>query len=209
MDFGMKEAKMWLVQLNEQLQKQKGYLTELDQNIGDGDHGLNMSRGFKEVIKIIEPTTYNDLGSLFQDVGKTLLFKVGGASGPLYGTVFLRIATSLKNKQEIGKTEIENALQSALEGIKVRGKANLGDKTMVDVWEPILHYLQTKKEDSNWDEVILLAKEKMEQTKEIEAKKGRAAYLGKRSIGHIDPGAASSCYFFVTLATIFKGVEEN
>ncbi|WP_019244279.1 MULTISPECIES: dihydroxyacetone kinase subunit DhaL [Bacillus] len=209
MPFGIQEAKYWIKQLNDQIQQQKAYLTDLDQAIGDGDHGLNMSRGFQEVIKKIESSTYSNMGSLFKDVGMTLLTKVGGASGPLYGTIFLRGATVLTNQTSINVNELIEVLTASLEGIVSRGKAQLGDKTMVDVWLPLVAYLQAHAPVINWDEFIALAKEKMETTKVLEAKKGRASYLGKRSIGHIDPGAASSYLFFKELAIAFKGANNG
>jgi dihydroxyacetone kinase-like protein len=205
MQIGITEIRLWLTQLNDQIQQQKMYLTDLDQAIGDGDHGLNMARGFKEVIIKIENTDYDNLGSLFKDTGMTLLSKVGGASGPLYGTAFLKAAVLLTGKTTMSISELTDGLDAALEGIKSRGKANIHDKTMIDVWEPIVSYLKRTREKANWDEVIQLANETMEATKVLEAKKGRAAYLGKRSIGHIDPGAASSNYFFTNLAIVLKG----
>lgn len=209
MEIGIAEVKKWLKELNEQIQQNKMYLTELDQAIGDGDHGLNMARGFQEVIKKIESTNYDNLGSLFKDTGMTLLSKVGGASGPLYGTAFLKAAANLTGKTTMSVLDLGNALESALDGIKMRGKANLHDKTMIDVWEPIVSYMKEHQENVNWDTIITLAQEKMEATKELEAKKGRAAYLGKRSIGHIDPGAVSSSYFFTELATVLKGANNE
>ncbi|PLR75917.1 dihydroxyacetone kinase subunit L [Bacillus sp. V3-13] len=207
MGFGIEQAKHWLTQLSEVYQQQKEYLTELDQAIGDGDHGINMARGFKEAAQKITNTSYADLGGLFKDTGMTLLSKVGGASGPLYGTAFLKAAGTLKDKQEITISELTEALSASVDGLKQRGKASLQEKTMIDVWEPAVDYLQEQQENINWDEFILFTKEKMEGTKEMEAKKGRATYLGARSLGHIDPGAASSHYLFTELAKAFKGAE--
>lgn len=206
MKVGITEIKLWLQNLNNKLQQEKEYLTDLDQAIGDGDHGLNMARGFKEVSIKIENTNYETLGELFKDTGITLLTKVGGASGPLYGTTFLKAAASIGNKSTVTLPELSVALEAALDGVKGRGKANLLDKTMIDVWEPVVSYIKHNLENVNWDEVIRLSNKKMEATKELEAKKGRAAYLGKRSIGHIDPGAASSNFLFIELANVLKGV---
>ncbi|BDG47850.1 dihydroxyacetone kinase subunit DhaL [Parageobacillus sp. KH3-4] len=204
MAFGVKQAKRWMSIANDHIQQQKQYLTELDQAIGDGDHGLNMARGFQEVAGKIASTNYEDLGSLFKDVSMTLIAKVGGASGPLYGTAFLKMSLALAGKKEADDKELVAALEAALGGIKARGKANAGEKTMVDVWEPVMEFLR-EKGSVHAKEVELLAKEKMEHTKELEAKKGRAAYLGKRSVGHIDPGSASSYLLFAALA---KALEE-
>jgi phosphoenolpyruvate---glycerone phosphotransferase subunit DhaL len=204
MAFGVEQAKRWISIANDKIQQQKQYLTELDQAIGDGDHGLNMARGFKEVVEKIASTNYEDLGSLFKDVSMTLIAKVGGASGPLYGTAFLKMSLALAGKKGADDKELIAALEVALDGIKARGKANVGEKTMVDVWEPVMEFLR-EKGSLQAKEAALLAKEKMEHTKELEAKKGRAAYLGKRSIGHIDPGSASSYLLFAALAEALEG----
>ncbi|PDM40495.1 dihydroxyacetone kinase subunit DhaL [Geobacillus sp. LYN3] len=204
MAFGVEQAKRWMNIANDHIQQQKQYLTELDQAIGDGDHGLNMARGFQEVVEKISSTNYEDLGSLFKDVSMTLIAKVGGASGPLYGTAFLKMSLALAGKKEADDKELIAALEAALDGIKARGKASVGEKTMVDVWEPVIELLR-EKGSMRAKEAALLAKEKMEHTKELEAKKGRAAYLGKRSIGHIDPGSASSYLLFAALAEVLEG----
>jgi dihydroxyacetone kinase-like protein len=204
MAFGVAQAKRWMSIANDHVQQQKQYLTELDQAIGDGDHGLNMARGFQEVVEKIASTNYEDLGSFFKDVSMTLIAKVGGASGPLYGTAFLKMSLALAGKKEADDKELIAALEAALSGIKARGKANVGEKTMVDVWEPVVEFLREKGSISA-KEAAFLAKEKMEHTKELEAKKGRAAYLGKRSVGHIDPGSASSHLLFAALAEALEG----
>lgn len=204
MAFGVEQAKRWMSIANDHIQQQKQYLTELDQAIGDGDHGLNMARGFQEVVEKIASANYEDLGLLFKDVSMTLIAKVGGASGPLYGTAFLKMSMVLAGKKEADDKELIAALEAALSGIKARGKAKVGEKTMVDVWEPVMEFLR-EKESLQAKEAALLAKEKMEHTKELEAKKGRAAYLGKRSVGHIDPGSASSHLLFAALAEALEG----
>ncbi|BCU81951.1 dihydroxyacetone kinase subunit L [Polycladomyces abyssicola] len=197
----------WMELVNAQIDKQKEYLTQLDQAIGDGDHGINMTRGFKEVIQKIHQTTYDDIGKLFQDVGMVLVSKVGGASGPLYGTAFIKAGQVLKGKPEITINELGQAFQESVNGIKLRGKSQIGDKTMLDVWEPVTKYIQQNGNTLNIRELISYAREQMEHTKELEAKKGRASFLGKRSIGHLDPGAVSSCILFETLCSIL--LEEN
>jgi phosphoenolpyruvate---glycerone phosphotransferase subunit DhaL len=202
MTFDVEQAKRWISKFNDKIQEQKKYLTELDQAIGDGDHGLNMARGMREAVNKITPVDYGELGSLFKDVGMTLIAKVGGASGPLYGTVFMKASLALKDKKEVDGKELVEALAASLDGLKARGKAQVGDKTMVDVWEPVIEFLRNS-QTIQLEELLSLSKEKMEYTKELEAKKGRAAYLGKRSIGHIDPGAASSYLLFASLAEVF------
>jgi dihydroxyacetone kinase-like protein len=197
----------WMELVNAQIDRQKEYLTQLDQAIGDGDHGINMNRGFKEVIQKIHQTTYDDIGKLFQDIGMVLVSKVGGASGPLYGTAFIKAGQVLKGKPEITINELGQAFQESVNGIKLRGRSQIGDKTMLDVWEPVTKYIQQNGNTLNIRELISYAREQMEHTKELEAKKGRASFLGKRSIGHLDPGAVSSCILFETLCSIL--LEEN
>jgi phosphoenolpyruvate---glycerone phosphotransferase subunit DhaL len=197
----------WMELANVQIDKQKEYLTQLDQAIGDGDHGINMSKGFKEVIDKIHQTAYNDIGKLLQDIGMVLVSKVGGASGPLFGTAFIKAGQVLKGKQEIAISELGQAFQESVNGIKLRGKSQIGDKTMLDVWEPVTQYIQQKGSKLNIGELVSFAREQMENTKKLEAKKGRASFLGKRSIGHLDPGAVSSFLLFETLCSIL--LEEN
>lgn len=197
------KTKKWMEYANEKIQAHKEYLTELDQAIGDGDHGINMSRGFQEVMAKIADSEYEHVSDVLKDVSMTLLSKVGGASGPLYGTAFLRMSTALKGKAEIDVAAMVSALEAALEGIKMRGKAEKGDKTLIDVWEPVIDYLKT---ETAIDLAGLEseAKRAFEATKELKAIKGRAAYLGERSIGHLDPGSASSYYIFAALSEVFQ-----
>lgn len=204
MSFGVGSAKQWIMLANEKIQQNKVYLTSLDQAIGDGDHGLNMARGFQEVVNKLDQNEYADLGLLFKDVGMTLISKVGGASGPLYGTAFMKASMSLKDKKTVTHSELAEALSASLEGLKARGHAQVGDKTMIDVWEPVVFYLCELGDNLNPKELTNLSQEKMEETKDLMAKKGRAAYLGKRSIGHIDPGATSSFYLFESLADVLE-----
>ncbi|MGJ3222548.1 dihydroxyacetone kinase subunit DhaL [Geobacillus stearothermophilus] len=203
MKLSVEQAKAWIDRTNELFQQQKQYLTELDQAIGDGDHGLNMARGFQEAVDKISSNRYEDVGTLLKDVAMTLIAKVGGASGPLYGTAFLKMSQALAGRQEVNDQEWIAALEEALAGLKARGKAQVGEKTMIDVWEPVVMFLREKGRLIA-GEAAQLAKQKMEETKTLEAKKGRAAYLGKRSIGHIDPGSASSHLLFVALAEVVE-----
>ena len=132
---------------------------------------------------------FDDYKNLFNKVATTLLSKVGGASGPLYGSFFMKFAASLKDVTDLNRDELNKAFEAGVEGVKQRGKAEVNDKTMVDVLEPVSRALN---EGKSFDEVIKVAEEAMNKTKDIKAKKGRASYVGERSIGHIDPGAASS-----------------
>lgn len=209
MQFGIIEAKRWIEKINLRIQRNKEYLSDLDLAIGDGDHGLNMARGFQEVMNKMQVSNYEDLGKLFQDVGMVLLSKVGGASGPLYGTVFMKAASKLQGKEAVDTEGLISALAEAANGIKSRGKVELEEKTMYDVWEPVISYMKQNHQPLDWEKTIHLSEAQMESTKYMEAKKGRASYLGKRSIGHIDPGAASSHFLFEALAETFIEGEQK
>ncbi|WP_449621083.1 dihydroxyacetone kinase subunit DhaL [Robertmurraya sp. Marseille-Q9965] len=206
MKLDVQQVLNWLEKTNEKIQMNKEYLTSLDRVIGDGDHGINMSRGFQEVIDKTSTTTYISVSDLFKDVAMTLLSKVGGASGPLYGTAFLKMSMIVKHREPIDKKTLENALESALEGILQRGKAHLNDKTLVDIWTPVVDLFKDK-EVVEGPELEVVAKNAMESTKERMAKKGRAAYLKERSIGHLDPGSVSSYYLFASLAEVLSEEE--
>ncbi|WP_044640805.1 dihydroxyacetone kinase subunit DhaL [Risungbinella massiliensis] len=195
----------WMGLLNTQIDRHKDYLTGLDQAIGDGDHGINMARGLREINNKIHQSSQQDIGKLLSDIGMVLISKVGGASGPLFGTAFMKAAQAVKGKTEISISELGQALHEAIGGIKLRGKSQVGDKTMLDVWEPVAEYVELNIEALNFRELIIYAKEQMIKTKEIDAKKGRAAYLGSRSIGHLDPGAVSSYFVFETLCLAILG----
>ncbi|KXG45058.1 dihydroxyacetone kinase subunit DhaL [Tepidibacillus decaturensis] len=189
----------WINRASEKIQTQKEYLTQLDQEIGDGDHGINLSRGFQEVTKKITLKNYQEIGSLFQDISMVLISKVGGASGPLYGTAFMKAASICKGKEELTMDDFANLLEEAVNGLKLRGKAQVGDKTMLDVWEPIARFVREQGETLDWQQLMETSKKYMENTKHLQANKGRAAYLGPRSIGHLDPGAVSSHFLFESL----------
>lgn len=195
MDLTVEKVQAWLNDFSQEIEKNKHMLSELDTPIGDGDHGNNMARGmaaYQEAFAAQQPKTITDT---FKILAMSLISKVGGASGPLYGTAFMNFAkatkevTTITNEEQLGEL-----VQEGLSGIQLRGKANVDDKTMVDVWAPVAEIL--KKNQPLTVEEITAAKE---HTKELQAKKGRASYLGERSIGHIDPGAASSAILFQTL----------
>lgn len=192
-------VKTLILQAADEIIANKDYLTDLDRSIGDADHGVNMAKGFGFTKEALE-ADFDDYKTLFNKVATTLLSKVGGASGPLYGSFFMKFAASIKDVEELTRDELNKAFTAGVDGVKQRGKAEVGDKTMVDVLEPVAEALNAGK---SFDEVVKIAEESMEKTKDIKAKKGRASYVGERSIGHIDPGAASS-YILVkeTLGTI-------
>lgn len=182
------DVKTLILQAADEIISNKDYLTDLDRSIGDADHGVNMAKGFGFTKEALE-ADFDDYKTLFNKVATTLLSKVGGASGPLYGSFFMKFAASLKDVDELTRENLNQAFAAGVDGVKQRGKAEVGDKTMVDVLEPVAEALNAGK---SFDEVVQIAEESMEKTKDIKAKKGRASYVGDRSIGHIDPGAASS-----------------
>lgn len=184
----IEKVSKWIELFGQKVTQNKETLNKLDTAIGDGDHGSNLTRGAAAIQEKAEETTYDNLSKLFQDVGMTLVSKVGGASGPLYGSAFIEMAKKAKETEDIGEL-----LEAGLNGIQKRGKAEVGEKTMVDEWAPVIDHIQS---GSFTDEII---QESLESTKDMKATKGRASYLGERSIGHIDPGAQSSAYFFEAL----------
>ncbi|NLZ51572.1 MAG: dihydroxyacetone kinase subunit L [Thermoanaerobacteraceae bacterium] len=189
------------------IQENKDFLTELDSAIGDADHGINMSKGFKAVTEKIAAMTDKDCGSILKTAGMTLVSTVGGASGPLYGTTFMRAGQAVGAKAELGFEDLLISLDAALAGIKMRGKAEKGEKTIIDALEPAVEVLKSSTVDIKLvEEAVKAAKAGVEYTKGIIAKKGRASYLGERSIGHQDPGA-TSCY--IMLAAILKAIKDN
>ncbi|NQN49561.1 dihydroxyacetone kinase subunit L [Streptococcus suis] len=180
-----KTALTWMEKFNEKIQTNKDYLSELDSPIGDGDHGGNMARGMTAVIQELSEKDYESADQVFKVVAMQLLSKVGGASGPLYGSAFMGIT-----KASQAGADLADTLQAGLDMIQKRGKAELGEKTMVDVWVPVIAALR---ESQLTVEVI---REAVLATKDILATKGRASYVGERSIGHIDPGSFSSGLLF-------------
>lgn len=185
-------ALTWLNDFADKIAENKQLLSDLDQAIGDGDHGINMARGLAELKKVLAEKPPETLKDVFKVTAMTLLSKVGGASGPLYGSAFLNISKAI-NSDTLTKEELIDALESGLAGIENRGKSHAHEKTMIDVWEPVIHVMR-QNEFSN--DAILAA---LEKTKDMKATKGRASYLGERSIGHLDPGAYSSALLFESL----------
>ena len=195
----------WLHQVAVVLHENREFLTQLDSPIGDADHGINMDRGFQAVIAKLPTVADMDIGSILKTVGTTLVSTVGGASGPLYGTAFLRAGLANSGKHELYEADVVGMLEAALEGIKARGKAQPGEKTMVDAFTPALEAAK-EAEAQNLGLSQLLrrasdaAEKGMKATIPLLATKGRASYLGGRSIGHQDPGATSSWLILKTLA---------
>ena len=172
-------------------------LTRLDAEIGDGDHGNNMHRGFQAALERLEATNPQSPADALKAVSTALISKVGGAAGPLYGTAFLRASTALSGKEDLSPEDVAEAIGAALSGVKQRGKAEEGDKTMVDALAPAAEAAkEAASSGSGAGEVFRAAAEAAgegaEATVELTAKRGRASYLGERAAGHMDPGARSS-----------------
>jgi phosphoenolpyruvate---glycerone phosphotransferase subunit DhaL len=194
----------WFEITNERMQQHKDYLTGLDQPIGDGDHGINMARGYQEAVTKLSQAEYQEPSEVLRDASMALLSKVGGASGPLYGTAFLKMSLAVKGLEIINTASLINGLSAALLGIKQRGKAEAGEKTLVDVWGPVVDYISSEESNLRAEDLTSQARMAMERTKEMMATKGRASYFKEKSIGHIDPGSASSYYVFASLAEVWK-----
>ncbi len=196
----------WLQRSASRLREQRAYLTDLDAAIGDADHGANMDRGFTAVMaKLQAEGTPADVGAILKTVGATLVSTVGGASGPLYGTAFLRAGMALAGKDALSPEDVEEGLTAALEGIKARGKAQRGEKTMIDALEPgVAAYTAAVATGQDLHAALVAAadaaEEGMRATIPLLATKGRASYLGERSIGHQDPGATSCALLLRAMA---------
>lgn len=191
MELTLALTKQWMKLFAEKIEANKAYLSDLDTPIGDGNHGNNMARGMVAVQEAFKSKNPTDVTSALKLVAMSLISKVGGAAGPLYGTAFLEMAKLSTSTNDLGLLT-----EAAVNGIKKRGGANAGDKTMVDVW---LVAVPALKENSLTAKQI---EEAVQSTKDMEAKKGRASYLGERSIGHLDPGSVSSGYLFQALLEV-------
>jgi phosphoenolpyruvate---glycerone phosphotransferase subunit DhaL len=199
----------WLQHFTKEIENNKDYLTELDAAIGDADHGINIERGFKKVMSQLPTVADKDIGSLLKTVSMTLISSVGGASGPLYGTFFLKASTAVAGKEELNDRDLLAMLQAGLDGVVQRGKAQLGDKTMLDVLSPaVVTFQQALDEGKNsiqaLQEAVTTSKQAMQDTIPMLAKKGRASYLGERSVGHQDPGATSSYLMLKSLLEVIS-----
>ena len=195
----------WLERIADALHENAAYLTQLDSAIGDADHGTNMDRGFKAVRDKFPTMASMDSSNQLKTVGMTLVSTVGGASGPLYGTAFLRASAAVANKQELTTADVVALLEAFLGGIIARGKATTGEKTMVDALTPALDAAKTAANAGAsladvTAQAAAAAEEGMKATIPMLATKGRASYLGERSIGHQDPGATSSWLILRALA---------
>ncbi|GCA65906.1 dihydroxyacetone kinase subunit L [Mediterraneibacter butyricigenes] len=185
-----------LQEIAHKIEAEKDFLTKLDQPIGDSDHGINMARGFGEVEKKLPTLEGKDIGTILKTVGMTLVSTVGGASGPLYGSAFLKAGIACAGKEELDLSEFLSVLETATEAVKQRGKSTTEEKTMLDAMVPSLEAMHTKLEEGGDAKAVLSAGvdaawKGVEHTKDLVATKGRASYVGERGIGHQDPGATS------------------
>jgi dihydroxyacetone kinase-like protein len=195
----------WLGRFTELVTEQRAYLTELDSAIGDADHGANMSRGMTAVMEKLDGAIPGAADELFKTVGMTLVTSVGGASGPLYGTFFLRMGMTAGAVPSFDAVALGTALRAGLDGVVARGKAEAGDKTMYDALAPAIDALDAalavgKDLSDALADASAAADEGRDATTPMLARKGRASYLGERSIGHQDPGATSSALLLAAAA---------
>jgi phosphoenolpyruvate---glycerone phosphotransferase subunit DhaL len=193
----------WMKRFAAEVAENRAYLTKLDGAIGDGDHGTNMDRGMKKVLERLDATDGDDIGASLKAVGMALVSSVGGAAGPLYGTLFLQMGQATAGRSEIDLAGFTDAFDAGVQGVIRRGKAEPGDKTMIDALGPALEALRgAGGEDvaGALSRAAEAAREGMEATVPMVARKGRASYLGERSAGHQDPGATSSHLLLKTAA---------
>lgn len=200
----------WISGFRDAVTEKREWLTELDSAIGDADHGANMARGMSAVGEKLAAGTPATVDELLKTVGMTLVSSVGGASGPLYGTFFLRMGMTAGAVTELDAAGLASALRAGLEGIVARGKAEAGDKTMFDAMAPAVDALDAAiAEGADLSTAARRAADAAaagrDATEPLVARKGRASYLGERSAGHLDPGAASTAILFDTLATAISG----
>ena len=202
----------WMTTIAESVKDRRDYLTQLDAAIGDGDHGVNMDRGFEAVGKALAAQDGSlPPGKLLTVAGKTLVSTVGGASGPLWGTAFRRAGRALGDREELDGQDLVVALRAALDGVVELGAAQPGDKTMVDALGPAIDALESALAAGEPLEAALAAataaaESGAKATVPLQARKGRASYLGERSIGHQDPGATSAA---LIMAALQRAVEQE
>jgi dihydroxyacetone kinase-like protein len=203
----------WLREFARLVDENKDLLTELDAAIGDADHGANMHRGLTAAVAAIDESAVATPGALFKKVGMTLVSTVGGASGPLYGTLFLRLGGALGDAEQVGPEAFAAALHAGLDGVVARGKAETGDKTMFDALAPAVDALESALAAGEpWGAALRRASEAADAgrdaTTPMLARKGRASYLGERSTGHQDPGATSTALLLTAAVTALGELPE-
>jgi phosphoenolpyruvate---glycerone phosphotransferase subunit DhaL len=214
MSLGHDDVVRWIRAFAAEVGANKEQLTQLDAAVGDGDHGINMQRGMTAVlVKLDAASEEQDIGALLKTAGMTLVSTVGGAGGPLYGTLFLQMGTAVSGKDELGPDDWAAALEAGIAGVQARGKAEAGDKTMIDALIPGRDALKSALAGGASFEDALrqsadAAEQGMRDTIPLVARKGRASYLGERSAGHQDPGATSSHLLLEAAAETWGGSEQ-
>ena len=191
------------------IHENKGFLTDLDAAIGDADHGINMDRGFQKVLEKLPSLEGKDVGTVLKTVGMTLVSSVGGAGGPLYGTAFMQAGTAVAAKHELEAGDLLAVMDAALKGVMMRGRSKAGEKTMVDAIAPAVAAMREALGNGastreSLEQAARAAERGMKDTIPMQALKGRASYLGERSIGHQDPGATSSYLLIRTMAEMAR-----
>jgi len=215
MSLGYDDVLRWIRAFAADVDTNKEQLTQLDAAVGDGDHGINMQRGMSAVIvKVDAAGEEQDIGALLKNVGMTLVSTVGGAGGPLYGTLFLQMGTAVSGKEELSPNDWSAALEAGIAGVQARGKAEPGDKTMIDALIPGRDALKAAlAEGASFEDALRksadAAGKGMRDTVPLVARKGRASYLGERSAGHQDPGATSSHLLLEAAAETWGGPEQT
>jgi dihydroxyacetone kinase-like protein len=207
MDLMIEQVLAWIQRIAELMRQNRDYLTQLDAAIGDADHGVNMDRGFQVAVQKLGNEPPNDIGAIFRTVGMALLSSVGGAAGPLYGTFFLELGKQLAGRTTVSAQEWATALRTAVATVAARGQAQVGDKTMIDALAPAVEELERALAEgvslaAAMQRAAAAAAEGMRATIPLQARRGRASYLGERSVGHQDPGATSSALLLTAAAEI-------
>jgi dihydroxyacetone kinase-like protein len=207
MDLTTEQVFAWIQRIAELMRQNRDYLTQLDAAIGDADHGANMDRGFQVAVQKLGNEPPNDIGAIFRTVGMALLSSVGGAAGPLYGTFFLELGKQHAGRTTVSAQEWATALRTAVATAAARGQAQVGDKTMIDALAPAVEELERALAEgvslaAAMQRAAAAAAEGMRATIPLQARRGRASYLGERSVGHQDPGATSSALLLTAAAEI-------
>ena len=200
------DVRAWIGAYAKTIGEHRAELVALDTAIGDGDHGTNMDRGMKAAVEKLDTVEGDDIGAVLKAVGMALVSKVGGAAGPLYGTLFLQMGTAAAGRTELDLEGWTAALESGVKGVQARGKAELEDKTMIDALLPALDALKAGAGGELGDALRAsadAAEQGRDATTPLEARRGRASYLGPRSVGHQDPGATSSQLLLAAAAETF------
>ncbi|MGH2786588.1 MAG: dihydroxyacetone kinase subunit DhaL [Actinomycetota bacterium] len=210
MSVAYEDVLTWIKAFHSTVEENKAYLTKLDSAIGDADHGTNMARGMNAVLVKIDGHEPDDIGKLLKTVGMALVGSVGGAGGPLYGTLFMQMGSASTGMSDVDLAGFAEMVDAAVKGVQMRGKAEVGDKTMIDALVPARDALNEAASNGSslsdgLKNAVEAAQRGMESTTPLVARKGRASYLGERSAGHQDPGATSSYLLLKTASEVLSG----